>query len=80
MRMNRLKFFRTLTLTGAVYGFFGWVYIVINSEVHMWTLHMQLTHFYKWPHEDTFGEMCFAFSIICFFVYNLIKEDKKRSN
>lgn len=73
--MKNLKLWRALTLTGAVYGFFGWVYIVINSEVHIWTLHMQLTHFYKWPHEDTFGEICFATSIACFFIYNLIKKD-----
>ncbi|HTB48989.1 MAG TPA: hypothetical protein VK712_02810 [Verrucomicrobiae bacterium] len=72
--MSRRKFFQALTLTGFVFGFAGWVYIVINSEVHLWTLGKQLTHFAKWPHEDTFGEMCFAVSIVCFFVYNLIKD------
>jgi hypothetical protein len=77
--MKNMKFWRTLTLTGAVYGFAGWVYIVINSEVHMWTLGMPLTHFWKYPHEDTFGAMCFAVSIACFFAYNLIKKDSKRS-
>ena len=74
--MTVRKFFQTLTLTGFIYSFAGWVYIVINSEVHPWTLKWQLTHFASWPHEDTFGEMCFAVSIICFFIYNLIKEDR----
>jgi hypothetical protein len=73
--MNNLKLWRALTLTGAVYGFFGWVYIVINSEVHPWTLGWPLTHFWVYPHEDTFGAMCFAISIVCFFIYNLIKRD-----
>jgi hypothetical protein len=75
--MTIRKFFQTLTLTGFVFGFAGWVYIVINSEVHPWTLHWQLTHFAEWPHEDTFGAMCFAVSIVCFFVYNLIKDDRR---
>lgn len=76
LHMKHLTFWRALTLTGTVYGFAGWIYIVINSEVHPWTLGWQLTHFWKYPHEDTFGEICFAVSIVCFFVYNLIRETK----
>lgn len=76
--MTIRKFFQALTLTGFVFGFAGWVYIVINSEVHLYTLHLQLTHFAKWPHEDTFGAICFAVSFISFFVYNLIKDDKRK--
>ena len=79
LHMTKRKVLQSLTLTGAVYGFAGWVYIVINSEVHMWTLGMRLTHFFPWPHEDTFGEMCFLVSIVSFFVYNLIKDTPKRS-
>jgi len=76
--MNWRRFWQSLTLTLFVFGFAGWVYIVINSEVHPWTLGMQLTHFWKYPHEDTFGEMCFAVSFVSFFVYNLIKDERKR--
>ena len=75
--MTTRKFFQSLTLTGFVFGFAGWVYIVINSEVHLQTLHLQLTHFASWPHEDTFGEICFLVSLVSFFVYNLIKDDRK---
>lgn len=77
--MSVKKFFQALTLTGFVFGFAGWVYIVINSAVHPETLRWQLTHFASWPHEDTFGEICFAVSLVSFFVYNLIKEDRKSS-
>ena len=62
-----------------VFGFAGWVYIVINSEVHPRTLGWQLTHFWKYPHEDTFGAICFAVSLISFFVYNLVKPEKTNS-
>lgn len=50
--------------TVAFFSFAGWVYIVVNSEVHPATLHLQLTHFAQWPHEDTFGEICFAVSFL----------------
>ncbi len=74
--MTGRRILQSLTLTLFIFGFAGWVYIVINSEVHMWTLGRQLTHFSKWPHEDTFGEMCFLVSFISFFVYNLVKDPK----
>jgi hypothetical protein len=76
--MTTRKFFQALTLTGFVFGFAGWVYIAVNSEVHLQTLHLQLTHFASWPHEDTFGAMCFAVSFISFFVYNLIKDEPRK--
>jgi hypothetical protein len=59
--------------TLAIYGFAGWVYIALVALVHPWTLGMQLTHFTKLPHEDTFGETCFVVSLISFFVYNLLR-------
>ena len=71
------KFWLAVFKTLMVFGFFGWVYIVINSEVHPWTLHWQLTHFAKYPHEDTFGEICFAVSFVSFFIYNLMAEPKR---
>ena len=76
--MNWRRFAQSLSLAFALYGLFGWVYIVINSEVHMQTLSMQLTHFASWPHEDTFGEICFLVSFISFIIYMNIR-DKKTS-
>ena len=75
--MTTHKFFQVLTLTGAVYGFAGWVYIACVALVHPHTLGLQLTHFYKYPHEDTFGETSFVVSLICFFTYHLIKDDRR---
>jgi hypothetical protein len=59
-----------------VFGFAGWVYIAENAVFHPNTLHLHLTHFANWPHEDTFGAICFAVAIISFFTYNLIKDKK----
>jgi len=75
--MHWRKFWQAVTLTGTVYGFAGWVYIVVNSNVHPWTLHWPLTHLASWPHEDTFGAICFAVSLICFFFYWLVRGDRK---
>ena len=66
------RFIRALTLTLFVFGFAGWVYIAAVALVHPRTLGLQLTHFYKYPHEDTFGAICFAVSFVSFFVYNLL--------
>lgn len=79
LSMTKQKVLTALTLTLFVFSFVGWIYIVINSEVHPWTLGKQLTHFWKYPHEDTFGEICFAVSFVSFFAYNLIKPDKGSS-
>jgi hypothetical protein len=59
--------------TLALYGFAGWVYIALVALVHPYTLGLQLTHFAKFPHEDTFGEICFAVSVVSFFIYNLLR-------
>ena len=75
--MTIRKFFQALTLTGFVFGFAGWLYIAENAVFHPDTLGLHLTHFANWPHEDTFGAMCFAVSIVCFFVYNLIKDSPR---
>jgi hypothetical protein len=48
--------------TVAFYTFAGWVYIALNAAFHPVTLHMPLTHFASWPHEDTFGTLCFIAS------------------
>jgi hypothetical protein len=58
--------------TLALYSFAGWVYVALAALVEPNTLHLQLTHFAEFPHEDTFGEICFAVSIVSFFVYNLL--------
>lgn len=77
MKLPHRKLAQAATLTGIIYGFAGWAYIVINAEVHPWTLHWPLTHFANWPHEDTFGAACFAVSAISFFTYQLFRDKAK---
>jgi hypothetical protein len=62
--------------TLALYGFAGWVYIAVVALVHPATLGLQLTHFTKFPHEDTFGEACFVVSVISFFVYSMLRSSQ----
>lgn len=71
-----MKFIRSLSFTLFVFGLLGWLYIAMNNWIHPQTLTLQLTHFAKWPREDTFGEISFAVSFISFFIWNLIKNNK----
>jgi hypothetical protein len=58
--------------TLALYAFAAWVYIALVALVHPDTLVLQLTHLTKWPHEDTFGEVSFVVSLVCFFTHALL--------
>ena len=58
--------------TLALYGFAAWVYIALVALVHPHTLVLQLTHLTKWPHEDTFGEVSFVVSVVCFFAHGVL--------
>jgi hypothetical protein len=71
-----MKIIRALSFTLFVFGFAGWLYIVMNSYVHPYTLSMQLTHFLPYPREDTSGEISFVISFISFFVWNLVRKEK----
>ncbi len=73
---RRMRSLRSLSLTLAVLGFSGWVYIAGNAISHPETLSLPLTHFLDFPREDTFGAACFAISFISFFVWNLLREEK----
>jgi hypothetical protein len=66
--------------TLALYGFAGWMYIALVALVHPYTLRLQLTHLAKFPHEDTFGEICFAVSVVSFFIYNLLRSSNEAAD
>ena len=70
----KIQIARSLSLTFFVFGLLGWLYIVLNSAVHMETLSMPLTHFLPFPREDTAGEISFAVSLVSFFFWNMLKE------
>lgn len=71
-----MKILRSLSRTLYLFGLFGWIYIALNAEFHPWTLSLPLTHFLPFPREDTFGVICFIVSMISYFSWSLIKEDK----
>ena len=62
------------TKTNAIFGLLGWIYIVINAEVHVATLALPLTHLLPYPREDTFGIICFAVSMVSFFVWDVLRD------
>ena len=55
---NATKILRAFSLTIFIFGLLGWIYIVINAEVHPETLELPLTHLLPFPREDTFGMNC----------------------
>ena len=71
-----MKIWRSLFLTLFVFGLLGWLYIVLSTALHPWTLPLPLTHFADWPREDTFGELSFVTAMISFFAWNIIKDEK----
>lgn len=75
-----MKILRALFLTLFLFGFFGWLYIVLNAEIHPETLEMPLTHILSFPREDTFGIVSFLISMVSFFAWNLVKEKKGDSS
>lgn len=75
---RRIAFEASRTI--ALYSFAGWVYIVLTALVEPNTLSLQLTHFAKFPRDDTFGEVCFAVSFISFFIYSMLRPAKELSS
>jgi len=73
---SKNQIIKILSLTSAVYGFFGWFYIMLVAVVHPETLTIQLTHLTPWIREDTFGILCFIISVTSFIVWNLYKDKK----
>ena len=71
-----MKALKSLFLTLFIFGLLGWLYIVLSSAIHPVTLSMQLTHFLPYPREDTAGVISFLVSLVSFFIWNLIKDEK----
>jgi hypothetical protein len=63
------KVIRSLSFTVFVFGFAGWAYIAENAIHHPQTLALPLTHFLRFPREDTFAALRFSLSFVTLFVY-----------
>ncbi len=70
----KIRIIRSLSLTLFVFGFAGWFYIALNAVVHPQTMTDPVTHLTPFLREDTFGIICFAVSMVSFFVWRLTKE------
>jgi hypothetical protein len=63
-----------LTRTLALYCFAAWAYVAMIAVFYPRALGIQLTHFTKQPHTDTFGEVNFVISLVSYFAYRLLSE------
>jgi hypothetical protein len=68
------RFVTTGALTLAIYGFAAWVYVAISAIVAPETLHLPLTHFTRWPRQDTFGAVSFAVSLVSCWTYLMLRK------
>lgn len=71
-----MKILRAALITLFVHSFAGWFYIAMNAAFHPESLSWPLTHLLSWPREDTFGIICFGTSIVSFFLWNVLKEER----
>ena len=69
-----MRIIRSLSLTLFIFGLLGWLYLILMLVVYPDTLSMPLTHLLPYPREDTFGMICFAISMVSFFVWRMSKE------
>ena len=63
-----------LSLSLAIYGMVGWIYVAICGLVAPDTLHLPLTHLLPHLREDTSGVISFVISFCAFVVYRVIRD------
>lgn len=61
----------------ALYTFAAWVYVALCALVAPDTLHLPLMHLSAWPHEDTFGVMCFVLSFGSALGWQLLRASRR---
>jgi hypothetical protein len=67
-------------ITIAIFGFFGWVYVVAIQVTHPDLLTVQLSHWTPWLRMDNFGMSSFVlsfFSLLGFFLFEFSFDKKK---
>jgi hypothetical protein len=74
-RSRGLKALTEFSLSLAVYGMVGWVYVAICGLVAPNTLHLPLTHLLPHLREDTSGVISFIISFISFVIYRIIRDN-----
>ena len=74
-RSQSIKALTALSLSLAVYGMVGWIYVAICGLVAPDTLHWPLTHLLPHLREDTSGVISFIVSFIGFLVYWIVRDN-----
>lgn len=74
-RGRGIKALRELSLTIALYGMAGWIYVAACSLAAPNTLALPLTHLLPWLREDTSGVISFVLSFLGFITYRMTRSD-----
>jgi hypothetical protein len=69
-----MRYVRAGVFSLFVFGLAGWLYVSANAVMHPERLNLRLTHFSDWPHQNTFGIICFIISFVALFVYMSLQE------
>ena len=75
-----MKPLSAVLITLAIFGFFGWVYVVVIQVTHPDFLTIQLSHWTPWLRVDNFGMSSFVisfFSVLSFFLVEFSFDKKK---
>jgi hypothetical protein len=73
-RGRGMKTLAALSLSLAIYGMAGWIYVATCALVAPDTLHLPLTHLLPFLREDTSGVLSFILSFTSFVVYQMIRD------
>jgi len=71
-----IKIIKSLALTGTIYGYLGWLYVILVNFLYPQWLELPLSHITLFLRTDIFGIICFIVSALCFFVYKLIEYEE----
>ena len=74
-RSRGVKVLAALSLSLAVYGMIGWVYVAICGLVAPYSLRLPLTHLLPHLREDTSGVISFIVSFTGFVIYRIIRDN-----
>jgi hypothetical protein len=75
--LNRSRGINVLTafsLSVAIYGMAGWIYVAVCGLVAPDTLHLPLTHLLPSLREDTSGVLSFLISFAGFLTYQMVRD------
>lgn len=73
-----MKPLSALLITIAIFGFFGWIYVVVIQITHPDFLTIQLSHWTPWLKTDNFGMISFIVSFFSLLGFLLVEFSFKK--